>query len=137
MYRGDAVFACEEDLARAEGQENLYKSFRIGVDSTMFEGIFDIGDKDQRVDHQAWLRLFNNQAYLRRVFDAQFFQFNIVGKELSAIVKDYLDDKFLFIGSNQLMKRFENRGLITYYSPVAFLLWDPQQRFVGDELLIK
>ncbi|MEI7726302.1 MAG: hypothetical protein WCK09_14425 [Bacteroidota bacterium] len=94
-------------------------------------------DEMRRIMAQAWAIADKHEKEIDRLMSEKSTFFDTWKRGISSIVKDYLDDQFLFIGSKQLVKRFENRGIIKYYSPVAFLLWDPQQRFVGDELLVK
>jgi hypothetical protein len=94
-------------------------------------------DEMRRIMAQAWAIADRHENEIGKLLNEKSTFFGTWERGLSAIVKDYLDDKFLFIGSKQLITRFENRGIIKYYSPVAFLLWDPQVRFIGDELIRK
>jgi len=94
-------------------------------------------DEMRRIMAQAWTIADRHENEISTLLNEKSSFFGTWERGISAMVKDYLDDKFLFIGSSQIVKRFENRGIIKYYSPVAFLLWDPQQRFISDELLRK
>ncbi len=94
-------------------------------------------DEMRRIMAQAWTIADKHEKEINLLINEQATLFGTWERGVSSLVKDYLDDKFIFIGSTQLIKRFENRGIIRYYSPVAFLLWDPQQRFITDDLLKK
>jgi hypothetical protein len=94
-------------------------------------------DEMRRIMASAWAIADKHEKEIDLLLTEKSSFFGTWERGISTIVKNYLDDKFLFIGSNQLLKRFQNRGIIKYYSPVAFLLWDPQQRFIGDELIRK
>jgi hypothetical protein len=94
-------------------------------------------DEMRRIMAQAWAIADRHEKEIGQLMNEKVTFFGTWERGISSIVKNYLDDKFLFIGSKQIIRRFENRGLVKYYSPVAFLLWDPQQRFIGDELIGK
>ncbi|MCX6277523.1 MAG: hypothetical protein NT004_05440 [Bacteroidetes bacterium] len=86
---------------------------------------------------QAWAIADRHEKEINQLLNEKLSFFGTWQRGITSIVTDYLDDKFYFIGSKQIIKRIENREIVKYYSPVAFLLWDPQQRFIPDELLGK
>jgi hypothetical protein len=92
-------------------------------------------DEMRRIMAQAWAIADKHEADISRLLNEKTSFFGTWERGITAIVKEYLDDKFYMIGSKQISKRIENRGIGRYYSPVAFLLWDPQQRFIPDELI--
>ncbi len=94
-------------------------------------------DEMRRIMARAWAIADRHENEIDQLLNEKSALFGTWERGIAFILKNYLDDKFLFIGSNQIIKRFENRGIVKYYSPVAFLLWDPQQRFVGDDLIGK
>jgi len=94
-------------------------------------------DEMRRIMAQAWAIADRHEKEITRLLYEKSTFYGTWERGLSTIAKDYLDDQFFFIGSKQLVKRFENREILRYYGPVAFLLWDPQQRFIGDELIRK
>jgi hypothetical protein len=94
-------------------------------------------DEMRRIMAQAWTIADKHEKEIGQLLNEKSSFFGTWKRGITAIVTEYLDDKFYFIGSKQIMKRMENREIVKYYSPVAFLLWDPQQRFVPDELLDK
>ncbi len=92
-------------------------------------------DEMRRIMAEAWAIADKHEQQIGLLMNEKSFYFGTWKRDITAMVQEYLDDKFLFIGSKQIVKRFENRETIRYFSPVAFLLWDPSQRFVSDELL--
>ncbi|MCX6269587.1 MAG: hypothetical protein NTW16_19910 [Bacteroidetes bacterium] len=94
-------------------------------------------DEMRRIMAKAWTIADNHEKEIQQLLVEKTSFFGTWERGLSLIMQNYLDDKFLFIGSKQIMKRIENRGIVQYYSPVAFLLWDPQQRFISEELIGK
>ncbi|MDP1622418.1 MAG: hypothetical protein Q8M08_08760 [Bacteroidales bacterium] len=94
-------------------------------------------DEMRRIMSSAWFIFDNHEKEIEQLLNEKSSFFGTWERGISAIVTDYLDDKFLFIGKKQFIKRFENREIVKYYSPVAFLLWDPEQRFISDELIGK
>ena len=94
-------------------------------------------DEMRRIMAQAWGIADKHEKEIDGLLNEKSTFFGTWKRGITSIVNEYLDDKFYFIGSKQIMKRMENREIVKYYSPVAFLLWDPQQRFFPDELLGK
>ncbi len=94
-------------------------------------------DEFRHIMTQAWAIADKHETEIDQLLNEKSSFFGTWERGISSIVKNFLDDKFLFIGSKQIIKRFENREIVRYYSPVAFLLWDPQQRFIGEELIRK
>ncbi len=92
-------------------------------------------DEMRRIMAKAWTIADKHEKEIGQLLNEKSSFFGTWKRGLSGIIKDYLDNKFYFIGSKQIVKRFENREIIQYYSPVAFLLWDPQQRFINDDLI--
>jgi|GEM_PF-3449260 len=94
-------------------------------------------DEMRRIMAQAWTIVDKHEKEINSLLNEKTSFYGTWKRGLTAIAKDYLDDKFFFIGSKQIVNRFENREILKYYSPVAFLLWDPQQPFISDELIRK
>jgi hypothetical protein len=94
-------------------------------------------DEMRRIMARAWAIADRHETEIAQLLNEKTTFYGTWERGISALVKDYLDDRFLFIGSKQIISRFENREIMKYYSPVAFLLWDPNQRFIGDELIRK
>lgn len=91
----------------------------------------------RRIMAQAWVISDKHEKEIGQLLNEKSTFFGTWKRGITSIITEYLDDKFYFIGSKQIMKRMENREILKYYSPVAFILWDPQQRFFPDELLKK
>ena len=94
-------------------------------------------DEMRRIMAQAWAIADKHEKGIGQLMNEKATFFGTWKRGITSIITEYLDDKFYFIGSKQIMKQMENREIVTYYSPVAFLLWDPQQRFFPDDLLDK
>jgi len=94
-------------------------------------------DEMRRIMASAWTIADRHETEINKLLREKSSFYGTWQRGLTSIVKEYLDDKFIFIGSNQLIRRFESRELVKYYTPVAFLLWDPQQHFITDDLIKK
>lgn len=92
-------------------------------------------DEIRRIMAQAWSIADRHETDIDRLLDEKANFFDTWERGITAVVTDYLDDKFYFIGKKQIVKRFKNQELVSYYTPVAFLLWDPQQQLFPDDLI--
>jgi len=94
-------------------------------------------DEMRRIMAQAWAIADNHEKEISVLLNEKSKNMEIWKNDIANIAKDYLDSKFFFIGGKQIVRRIENKEIIKYNLPVAFLLWDPQQRFVTDEMIKK
>lgn len=94
-------------------------------------------DEMRRIMTRAWAIADRHETEIAQLLDEKSGNFETWKKGMTSIIKDNLDSRFFFIGGKQIVKRLENSGIGRYNLPVAFLLWDPQQRFVTDDLIKK
>jgi 5'-3' exonuclease len=92
-------------------------------------------DEMRHIMAEAWVIADKHKNEINSLIKEKSSYFGTWKSDLTGKVTDFLEDKFVFVGSRQIVKRMENREIVKYYSPVAFLLWDPTQRFVSDDIL--
>ncbi|MFZ4548307.1 MAG: hypothetical protein ACOYN4_12760 [Bacteroidales bacterium] len=94
-------------------------------------------DEMRRIMSQSWAIADNHEKEISVLLNEKSKNMDVWENDIANIAKAYLDSKFFFIGGKQIVRRVENKEIIKYNLPVAFLLWDPQQRFVTDEMIKK
>jgi hypothetical protein len=92
-------------------------------------------DEMRRIMAQAWAIADRHEQEINRLLGEKSTFFDTWERGITAIVTDYLDNRFYFIGRKQIIERVKNREIVQYYLPVAFLLWDPQHRIITDDLI--
>jgi hypothetical protein len=94
-------------------------------------------DEMRRILAQAWAIADNHEKEISVLLNEKSKNMDVWKSDIANIAKDYFDSKFFFIGGKQIVRRMENKEIIKYNLPVAFLLWDPQVRFVTDGMIKK
>ncbi len=94
-------------------------------------------DEMRKIMAQAWTIADKHEKTISGLLNEKSTSMELWKKDIAAITKDYLDNRFFFIGGKQIVKRIENQEIVSYNLSVAFLLWDPQQRFVSDKMIGK
>ena len=94
-------------------------------------------DEMRRIMTAAWAIADNHEKEISVLLNEKSKNMEVWKNDIANIAKEYLDSKFFFIGGKQIVRRMENKEIIKYNLPVAFLLWDPQVRFVTDGMIKK
>jgi hypothetical protein len=151
----DQVLTAEEKVQVAALNKRLQKLVRdrkqagigfLGTKDFSFDEVPELSSKQRsqqkagrdemrRIMAQAWAIADRHEADIDRLLGEKANFFDTWERGITAVITDYLDDKFYFIGKKQIVKRFKNQEIVRYYTPVAFLLWDPQQQLFPDELI--
>ena len=94
-------------------------------------------DEMRRIMTETWAIADKHEKEISSLLGEKSKNMEVWKADIANIAKDYLDSKFFFIGGKQIVRRMENKEIIKYNLPVAFLLWNPQERFVTDGMLKK